>query len=230
MSVTFLLEILFLKSTSCYFPFLELLSLSSCICFFQKRQAQSNSKSRSEKFNPHQEEVASGFPIEPPRISQAREDSGISRHGHHHKRASHSGPLVNPAAWVKAGKNMDDVSKVSNGAEISTLSGPMAARRSFLSEDKREKSSSLQSGAPKLVSRFPGSFKEVSSESMKRRDQMQGPANSHQNEDGRSSNKDPVLVSSFFISFSLCQLHVNLSTKPSLINWILVHPKTFNFT
>ncbi|XP_021843679.2 probable serine/threonine-protein kinase At1g54610 [Spinacia oleracea] len=160
----------------------------------QKRQAQSNSKSRSEKFNPHQEEVASGFPIEPPRISQAREDSGISRHGHHHKRASHSGPLVNPAAWVKAGKNMDDVSKVSNGAEISTLSGPMAARRSFLSEDKREKSSSLQSGAPKLVSRFPGSFKEVSSESMKRRDQMQGPANSHQNEDGRSSNKDPVLL------------------------------------
>ncbi|XP_010694981.2 probable serine/threonine-protein kinase At1g54610 isoform X1 [Beta vulgaris subsp. vulgaris] len=162
----------------------------------QKRQAQSNSKSRSEKFNPHQEDVASGFPIEPPRATQAMEESGISRQGHHHKRSSHSGPLVNPAAWAKAGKNLDDAPKVSNGADLSTISGSMAARRSFLSEDKREKSSSLQPGVPKLVARFPGSFKEKS-ESMSRRDQadqMQGLASSHQNEDGRSSNKDPVLL------------------------------------
>ncbi|XP_010694982.2 probable serine/threonine-protein kinase At1g54610 isoform X2 [Beta vulgaris subsp. vulgaris] len=161
-----------------------------------QRQAQSNSKSRSEKFNPHQEDVASGFPIEPPRATQAMEESGISRQGHHHKRSSHSGPLVNPAAWAKAGKNLDDAPKVSNGADLSTISGSMAARRSFLSEDKREKSSSLQPGVPKLVARFPGSFKEKS-ESMSRRDQadqMQGLASSHQNEDGRSSNKDPVLL------------------------------------
>ncbi|KAI4388293.1 hypothetical protein MLD38_000636 [Melastoma candidum] len=37
----------------------------------QKRQVQPHSKSRSEKFDPHPEEVASGFPIDPPRPSQA---------------------------------------------------------------------------------------------------------------------------------------------------------------
>ncbi|GAY47843.1 hypothetical protein CUMW_107380 [Citrus unshiu] len=41
----------------------------------QKRKSQYNSKSRSEKFNPHPEEVASGFPIDPPRESQVAESS-----------------------------------------------------------------------------------------------------------------------------------------------------------
>ncbi|CAO2833397.1 unnamed protein product [Amaranthus hypochondriacus] len=161
----------------------------------QKRQAQSNSKSRSEKFNSHQEEVASGFPMEPPRASQAVEESSISRQENHFKRASHSGPLVNPFAWAKAGKNLDEAPKMSNGADLSTISGPVAARRSFLSEEKREKSSSVQNGVPK-VARFPGSFKEAS-ESMNRRDRadcMQGPTSSHRNEDGRCSEKDPVLL------------------------------------
>ncbi|GMH27123.1 hypothetical protein Nepgr_028966 [Nepenthes gracilis] len=41
----------------------------------KKSQSQPNLKSRSEKFNPNQEEVASGFPIEPPRPFQTMEES-----------------------------------------------------------------------------------------------------------------------------------------------------------
>ncbi|GMH13863.1 hypothetical protein Nepgr_015704 [Nepenthes gracilis] len=41
----------------------------------QKSQSQPTSRSRSEKFNPNQEEVASGFSIVPPRPFQAVEES-----------------------------------------------------------------------------------------------------------------------------------------------------------
>ncbi|KAI9184890.1 hypothetical protein LWI28_002203 [Acer negundo] len=160
----------------------------------QKRQNHSNSKSRSEKFNPHPEEVASGFPIDPPRPSQAIESSA-DRQGHHPKRASHSGPLAHRAAWGKAGKNPDDAPKISIGGDLST-SGQVAARRSLLSEDRRERSGPSQSEVPKLIARFPGSFKEAS-ESMIQQDQKhhsQGVAASHQKEDGRNSNKDPILL------------------------------------
>lgn len=165
----------------------------------QKRQSQSTSKSRSEKFNPHQEEVASGFPIDPPRASQAVEEVSFDSHGNHHKRSSHSGPLVHRAAWAKAsGKTLDnDAPKISNGADSSTMSGLLAARRSLVSENRREKSGLSQPEAPKIIGRFPGSFKEVSDSAM-RQDQkhhMQGGGTcSHINEDGRTSNKDPVLL------------------------------------
>ncbi|GAY47847.1 hypothetical protein CUMW_107410 [Citrus unshiu] len=159
----------------------------------QKRQSQYNSKSRSEKFNPHPEEVASGFPIDPPRQSQVTESSAGPQ-GHNHKRASHSGPLAQRAAWAKAGKNTDDAPKISTGADLST--GLVAARRSLLSEDRRERSGSAQPEVPKLIARFPGSFKEAS-ESFIQHDQKhhaQGVAGSHQKEDGRIGNKDPILL------------------------------------
>ncbi|KAA8526828.1 hypothetical protein F0562_008943 [Nyssa sinensis] len=162
----------------------------------QKRQAQSNSKSRSEKFNPHQEEIASGFPIDPPRPSQAVEEPSIDPQGHLHKRASHSGPLVHRAAWVKAGKNMDDAPKISTGVDLSTMSGLVAARRSLLSEERREKSGPSQQDVPKLVGRFPGSFKEAT-ESMAKQDQKiytQGVTGCRQNEDGRAGDRDPILL------------------------------------
>ncbi|KAL9232433.1 hypothetical protein vseg_007547 [Gypsophila vaccaria] len=162
----------------------------------QKRQAQSSAKSRSEKFNNHQEEVASGFLFEPPRGFQAIEESSTNKHAHIHKRASHSGPLVHQAASAKAGKNMDDAPKLSNGADLSTMIGSVAPRRSLLSEDKRERTSSLLSGVPKLVARFPGSFKGAS-ESTTRQDQldrMQSFANAQQSEEEKSNNKDPVLL------------------------------------
>ncbi|KAK6934260.1 Protein kinase domain [Dillenia turbinata] len=161
----------------------------------QKRQNQSNAKSRSEKFNPHQEEIASGFPIDPPGQSQAAEEVNVDP-GHHHKRASHSGPLVHRAAWAKAGKNLDEAPKVSSGAGLSSISGLVAARRSLLSEDHKDMSGHSQSEIPKLIGRFPGSFKEAS-ESTVKQDQkhpLQGVAGSHQKEDGRTNNKDPVLL------------------------------------
>ncbi|KAH1032685.1 hypothetical protein J1N35_044859 [Gossypium stocksii] len=156
----------------------------------QKRQNQSNSKSRSEKFNPHPEEIASGFPIDPPRPSQAVE-SNADAHGNHPKRGSHSGPLSHQAAWAKSGKNRDDPPKILTGADLSMMSGLVAARRNnLISEDHRERSGSSQSEAPKLFARFPGSFKEAS-ESFIQQDQEH---NVQQKEDGRSDNKDQVLL------------------------------------
>ncbi|CAI9295110.1 unnamed protein product [Lactuca saligna] len=138
----------------------------------QKRQGQSYS--RSEKFNPQQEESASGFPIDPPRPSQNMEEEQTNNL---HKRASHSGPLVQRAAWSKVGKKVE-----SNGGDLSGISGLVAARKSMLSEDRRDKSGTSQQHHPRSISRFPGSLKEASSN-----------AASHPNDDdGRSSNKDPI--------------------------------------
>ncbi|CAI9088664.1 OLC1v1023064C2 [Oldenlandia corymbosa var. corymbosa] len=160
----------------------------------QKRQGQSNPKSRSEMFNPHQEEVASGFPIDPPRPSQVVEEASNDPQGNIHKRGSHSGPLVHRAAWAKAGKNMEDAPKISNGADLSAMSGLVASRRAMPSEDRREKAASLsQQDIPKLFARFPGSFKE--SNSMTKQDQKShGVSVSYQNEDGRTNNHDPILL------------------------------------
>lgn len=163
---------------------------------FQKRQGQSNSKSRSEKFNPHAEEVASGFPIDPPRPSQAV-DVSVDSQSFNHKRASHSGPLAH-RAWAKATKNPDDAPKVSVGADLSTMSGLVAARRSLVSEERRERSSSSQSEVSKAVGRFPGSFKEATDYSQQdQKPYMQVVVGGNQKEDGRLGNKDPILVSSF---------------------------------
>lgn len=167
--------------------------------FWQKRQGQSNSKSRSEKFNPHPEEVASGFPIDPPRPSQVVE-VGVDHQVQQHKRASHSGPL-NRTAWTKVGKNPDDAPKISNGGDLSAMSGLVAARRSMLSDDRRERSGSSHPEVPKLISRFPGSLKEAS-ESLAQHEQKQTGAPPPK-EEGRCSNKEAIPVSSFFFSLML---------------------------
>nr|XP_048321233.1 probable serine/threonine-protein kinase At1g09600 isoform X2 [Ziziphus jujuba var. spinosa] len=158
----------------------------------QKRQGQSNSKSRSEKFNPHPEEVASGFPIDPPRPSQAA-DVGSDSQGFNHKRASHSGPLAH-RAWAKATKNPEDAPKVSAGADLSTMSGIVAARRSLLSEERRERSSSSQSEVPKVIGRFPGSFKEATDSSQQDQKLNMQVIGTNQKEDGQLGNKDPILI------------------------------------
>lgn len=163
------------------------------IMSMQKRQSQSNSRSRSEMFNTQQEEVASGFPIDPPRQSQAEEASKDPQ-ANYHRRASHSGPLVHQTAWSKAGKNLDDAPKMSTGADLSTLSSLVVARN-LLSDDRREKSSSTQPEAKKLA-RLPGSFNDVSG-STRGQDYYghhgQGVSGSHQQEAARSSNRDQVM-------------------------------------
>ena len=152
----------------------------------QKRQ--SNSKSRSEKFNPHPEE-ASGFPIDPPRPSQGAErtDSQVR----HPKKASHSGPLAQRAAWVKASKNPDDAPKISTGADTFTTSGLVAPRRSMLGE----KSDASQGEVKKLIGRFPGSFKETSESSMLPDQKFSNHSIVGSHDKERCSTKDPIVVS-----------------------------------
>lgn len=156
----------------------------------QKRQGQNYSQSRSEKFNPHPEDAGSGFPIEPPRPSQAAE-ANVDPQANQHKRASHSGPLTHRAAWAKAGKNQDDAPKISVGGDLSTMSGLVAARRSMLSDDRRESSGSSQVEAPKLITRFPGSFKEASESLMQQNQNQKHHVHASQKEDAKGSNKDP---------------------------------------
>ena len=130
--------------------------------------------------------------------------------GHQHKRASHSGPLSHRAAWAKAGRNPDDAPKIYTGADLSTISSLEAVRRSLLSEDHRERSGLSQPEVPKLMARFPGSFKETL-ESFAQQDPKhlsQGVAGSLQKEDGRNNSKDPVLVSHFTLHFSFLSLFV----------------------
>ncbi|KAL6626925.1 hypothetical protein ACP70R_030651 [Stipagrostis hirtigluma subsp. patula] len=69
----------------------------------QKRQAQANTRSRSEMFNPSKEDSASGFRIEPPRQTPVTESSGDSRHVFS-ARTFHSGPLVNQNHSSKTGR------------------------------------------------------------------------------------------------------------------------------
>ncbi|KQK03197.1 probable serine/threonine-protein kinase At1g54610 isoform X2 [Brachypodium distachyon] len=68
----------------------------------QKRQAQANTKSRSEMFNPCKEDSASGFPIEPPGSTHVIESSEGSKHVYP-ARTFHSGPLVNHNHASKSG-------------------------------------------------------------------------------------------------------------------------------
>ncbi|KAK9016720.1 hypothetical protein V6N11_079214 [Hibiscus sabdariffa] len=154
----------------------------------QKRQSQSNSKSRSEKFNPHPEEVASGFPIDPPRPSHVIEPNADAQRNHH-KRACHSGPLAHRAAWAKSGKNLDDAPKISTRADLSMMSGLVAPRSSLTSDDSREKSGFPQSKAPKMIARFPVSFKASSESGIE-----QNLKHNEQQKDGSNNNKDPVLL------------------------------------
>lgn len=174
---------------------------SKCLILpFQKRQHQSNSKSRSEKFNPHPEEVASGFPIDPPRPSQAAEAS-INPQGPPHNRASHSGPLANRAAWAKEVKKLDN--KISSGTH--KVSSGVLTGMDLPSDDRKERSITLQREVPKLIGRFPGSFKETSELLIKdQRHPMQGGFHFHNKEEGKTSNKDPILVSSPTSALASC--------------------------
>jgi hypothetical protein len=123
-----------------------------------------------------------------------------------HKRASHSGPLTHRAAWAKAGKNQDDAPKVSMGGDLSTISGLVAARRSMLSDDRRESAGSSQVEAPKLITRFPGSFKEASESLMQQNQNQKHHVHASQKEEAKGSNKDPNLVS--ILTFSIPTFHV----------------------
>ncbi|CAA0815979.1 Protein kinase superfamily protein [Striga hermonthica] len=145
------------------------------ISSMQKRRSQSNSRSRSEMFSSHPEEAASGFPIDPPRPSHLAGQSNET-----HIRGSHSGPLANRA---KSEKPIEDDPKPSS----------VAARRSIMLSGEHEEKLSSRHDFPKLMSRFPGSFKEVTNAILRRDGKNFVNADSRPCEDERVG-KDPVLL------------------------------------
>ncbi|KAL0722667.1 hypothetical protein Bca4012_037266 [Brassica carinata] len=144
------------------------------VASMQKRQSQASHRSRSEKFNPHPEEVASGFPIDPPRSSSQAFEPNRESQGNiivPHKRASHSGPLTRRSASAKGRRNYQDPQKVSAvAADYSAIPG-LAATRTGASQQETFRG----------MTRLPGSFKEASEEA-------------NQEENGRSNKKDPILL------------------------------------
>ena len=100
-----------------------------------------------------------------------------------------------------SGKKYDDISFVSNKADLSTLSG-LVASRTLPSEDSREKYGSQQ---VEIANQVKESLN-LSGEPMKKHDQkcrMENLASSRHLETGRAT-KGPVLVS-FILTLSLCE-------------------------
>uniref|UniRef100_A0ACD5VQE0 Uncharacterized protein n=1 Tax=Avena sativa TaxID=4498 RepID=A0ACD5VQE0_AVESA len=95
----------------------------------QKRQAQANTKSRSEMFNPCKEDSASGFPMEPPRSTHVAEPSEDSRHVYP-TRTFHSGPLVNHNHPSKPGPSTKGELHVSGVADPPNIPVALSARSS----------------------------------------------------------------------------------------------------
>ncbi|XP_042393000.1 probable serine/threonine-protein kinase At1g54610 isoform X1 [Zingiber officinale] len=100
----------------------------------QKRQSQAQTRSRSEKFNPCKEEIASGFPIEPPHVAPVLEVAEEPQN-QFSNRSFHSGPLVHRNQLPKAWKNEEDLPKIFAVADLSGLPQPATARRKVLSDD-----------------------------------------------------------------------------------------------
>ncbi|CAL9770439.1 unnamed protein product [Musa acuminata subsp. burmannicoides] len=146
----------------------------------QRRQSQANSRSRSEKFSSQHEEVASGFPIEPPRVTPVLEVSEEPQN-QFSNRSFHSGPLVHRSQLPKSWKN-EDLPKVSAIADSSGLPGPATARRKVISNDGNEDFFAQLGGHPS------GRLSESGNESDgKKCDQM-----CHQREDERSNIGQPT--------------------------------------
>lgn len=99
-----------------------------------------NTRSSSEKFSTHQEEIASGFPMEPPRQVQCMEPIEDSKFQYPH-RSSHSGPLINRSQWSKSRKHDDSTPKISATSNISTLSGFLAATKNHISDNGGQRNS-----------------------------------------------------------------------------------------
>ncbi|KAF4382728.1 probable serine/threonine-protein kinase At1g54610 [Cannabis sativa] len=111
-----------------------------------RKQDHSNSKSHSEVFNHRREESYSGYLIDPTKQSRVVRDSRKdSRDDHNRRTSSHSGPLIPGYGLTRAGRDRNDPSNVSTRANLSKLSGLVAARTTASSEDQQEKAGSSHS-------------------------------------------------------------------------------------
>lgn len=160
-----------------------------------QRRGRSNPKTRSELFNPHKDEVASGFPIDPPKPTQALKEVIKDQMEHPPSRASYSGPLVPGVRWTNTGKKYDDISIVSARTNLSSLSGLVASRTS-LTEESRDKFAPSHPEATDQVSRLPGSFDELgNSGKQDRKHQTRGITGSRHMDNLSASTNESVLVS-----------------------------------
>ncbi|KAK1388883.1 putative serine/threonine-protein kinase [Heracleum sosnowskyi] len=103
-----------------------------------QKRGRSNPKTRSEQFNRHKDEAASGFPIDPPRATHALKEVRKEQMEQPANRASYSGPLVPGVGWTKAAKKHEAMPVVLPRTNLSSLSG-LVASRTLTSEDSRDK-------------------------------------------------------------------------------------------
>ncbi|KAL3509356.1 hypothetical protein ACH5RR_028757 [Cinchona calisaya] len=151
-----------------------------------RNPGQPNPKSRSELLYPHKEGSACGFHVDPPRLSKGFKGTNKAEHPPP-QRVSYSGPLGPGAGLAISGKKYDDVSFVSNRADLSTLSG-LVASRTLPSEDSRVKHDSTQLETANQVKKSSQS----SEETMRMQDQkrrMQNVASSRHIETGRATKR-----------------------------------------
>jgi hypothetical protein len=177
------------------------------LCFlFQKRQAQANTKSRSEMFNPSKEDSASGFRIEPPRQTPVIESSEDSQRAYL-TRTFHSGPLVNQNNPSKAGRGKNGELHVPGAANV-----PAVVSRASLQTDNSNRSLVTQAEAFTHGGRLSESINEHFSNSGKY-DQV------FQHKDERNGHADGAMVSQF-LKFELRKASLCYQTQ----NVILTNP------
>ncbi|XP_039040110.1 probable serine/threonine-protein kinase At1g54610 isoform X2 [Hibiscus syriacus] len=106
----------------------------------QGKQHHPGLKSRSQMLNTGRADSFSGVLIDPPPLKQTPAAKEESRDfpEHNKKKISHSGPLVNGTVLRKSGKEHDDLPMFSSKANLSKLSGLVAARTSA-SENHKQK-------------------------------------------------------------------------------------------
>lgn len=170
--------------------------MKSLICL-QRRHDQANSKSRSEYFNRNKDDSASGFPIEQPRLSHYSKEVSNVFGPHPPMRESYSGPLVGGRTWTKSGNKYDNIS-ITSRADLSALSG-LVSSRTLLAED-RVKHDSSQLESTNQMGRL-SSFTQDFGYSRKhdRKDLSRSMVGPRRIESGRSSTKEPIMVSFFFL-------------------------------
>ncbi|GMJ13068.1 hypothetical protein like AT1G53050 [Hibiscus trionum] len=121
-------------------------------------------KSRSQMHNAGKADAFSGILIDPspPKQTPAAKEESRDFPEHNRKKISHSGPLVKGTVFRNSGKEHNDLPMVSSKANLSKLSGLVAARTSA-SEDRRQKQGPLALEAVNQAGRPRRSFKEFES-------------------------------------------------------------------
>ncbi|XP_017258379.1 probable serine/threonine-protein kinase At1g54610 isoform X2 [Daucus carota subsp. sativus] len=158
-----------------------------------QKRGRSNPKTRSEQFNRQKDEAASGFPIGPPRATQASKEGRKEQIEQPPNRASYSGPLVPGVGWTKAAKKNEAMPVVLPRTNLSSLSG-LVASRTLTSEDSRDKFCPPHQAAADQARRVSETFDEWgSARKQDIKHQTQGTTGSRQMGNLLGSTKESIL-------------------------------------